>query len=82
MGETELIQCQTDAGDGRRVVASIPADYVAERLRAGFEEDGPWAVADGGALRVPASVASRLLPPEPAPKRGRGSAGKAAADAR
>lgn len=82
MGESELIQCQTDAGDGRRAVVSLPADYVAERLRAGFEEDGPWAVADGGALRVPAAVASRMLPTKPAPSRGRGSSAKAGADAR
>lgn len=62
MGEPELIQCQTDAGDGRRAVVSLPADYVAERLRAGFEEDGPWAVADGGALRVPKAFAAKLVP--------------------
>ena len=58
--ESETVQCQIDAGDGRWAVANLPS--VDGKLSDGFEIDGPWAVSDGGALRVPKSFAAKLVP--------------------
>lgn len=60
--DTSAVQCQVDAGDGRWCVAELPAEYVEGKLADGFEIDGPWAVSDGGALRVPKSFAAKLVP--------------------
>lgn len=60
--ESETVQCQIDAGDGRWTVANLPSEYVDGKLSDGFEIDGPWAVSDGGALRVPKSFAAKLVP--------------------
>lgn len=60
--ESETVQCQIDAGDGRWAVANLPSEYVDGKLSDGFEIDGPWAVSDGGALRVPKSFAAKLVP--------------------
>lgn len=68
MSDSDCIQCQIDAGDGRWAVANLPSEYVEGKLSGGFEIDGPWAVSDGGALRVPKSFAAKLAP---TPKRKR-----------
>lgn len=77
MSDSDCIQCQIDAGDGRWAVANLPSEYVEGKLSGGFEVEGPWAVSDGGALRVPKSLAAKLVP---TPKRKRQPKGEADAE--